>query len=46
MINSIYKYALIALVITTIACKTDNSLKPNPFFDRTKMANILTDIQI
>jgi hypothetical protein len=46
MINSIYKYALIALVITTIACQTDNSLKPNPFFDRTKMANILTDIQI
>lgn len=46
MINSIYKYALIALVITTIACQTDNSLKPTPFFDRTKMATILTDIQI
>lgn len=46
MINSVYKYALIALVIFTIACQQDNSLKPNPFFDRNKMAIILTDIQI
>jgi hypothetical protein len=45
MINSIYKYALIALVITTIACQTDNSLKPNPFFDRNKMANILFNVR-
>jgi hypothetical protein len=46
MINSIYKYALIASVFFTIACQQDNSLKPNPFFDRDKMAAILTDIQI
>ncbi|MCF8428883.1 MAG: DUF4296 domain-containing protein [Bacteroidia bacterium] len=46
MINYIYKYALIALVITTVGCQQDDSLKPNPFFDRNKMANILTDIQI
>ena len=46
MIKSVYKYALIALVITTFACNQNNNLKPNPFFDRKKMSDILTDIQI
>lgn len=46
MIKSVYKYATIALVITTIACSNNNNLKPNPFFDRKKMGNIMTDIQI
>lgn len=46
MIKSLYKYALIALVITTIGCGNKNILKPDPFFDRNKMAAILTDIQI
>ncbi|MFA9212670.1 MAG: DUF4296 domain-containing protein [Candidatus Methylacidiphilales bacterium] len=46
MIKSVYKYALIALVITTIGCNQNNNLKPDPFFDRKKMGDILTDIQI
>jgi hypothetical protein len=46
MINSVYKYALIALVITTFGCNQNNNLKPNPFFDRKMMGNLLTDIQI
>lgn len=46
MIKSVYKYALIALVITTIGCNQNNNLKPDPFFDRKKMSDILTDIQI
>lgn len=46
MIKSVYKYALIALVITTIGCSQNNNLKPDPFFDRKKMSDILTDIQI
>lgn len=34
------------MVITTISCSQKNNLKPDPFFDRKKMADILTDIQI
>lgn len=46
MIKSVYKYAIIALVISNFACTQNNNLKPSPFFDRKLMGDIMTDVQI
>ncbi len=45
MIKLFYKYALIALVISISAC-AQTETKPNPFFDRKQMAEVLTDVHL
>lgn len=45
MIKLFYKYALIALVISISAC-AETETKPSPFFDRKKMGDIITDVQL
>lgn len=46
MIKIVYKYAIIALVFYTTACSYNKQTKPEPFFERKTMADILTDISI